>query len=448
MTDCFAQTRIDFQHKRIEVAFDAPRSSSDGGLLLVRQLDEQLGVSALLAGLIPDEREPAKVEHSRLEQVRQRLLQICGGYEDCNDADTLRHDPVLKMCCDRSLDVDDALSSQPTLSRFENAVEIKNIRQLVDEFENGWVGGLSKRRKQVILDIDGTDDPTHGHQQLSFFHGYYDQRIYHPLLVFEATDGALVTAILRPGNTHDCRGAVGVLDRLIRKIRQQCPRANILVRGDSAFAMPRLLERLQRLNAELGRLDYIIGVAKNPVLLQMGRRFSERAAERFGRKKQPVRVFGEFRYAAQTWSRKRRIIMKAEHLNKGANPRFIVTSLQVKKARELYEVTYCARGQTENLIKDLKNALSGDRLSCHKFSVNWLRLLLHASAYRLMHALRRKLVRLDPELAVAQLDTLRLRLIKVAAYITESARRFLVRLPASCPYAQTWCALSQALAPP
>ena len=363
MTQCVEQLGLSFHpNRRVDVSFDAPRSSSDGGVLLLRLLDDELGLSELFAEALPDERRADRVRHDRREQVRQRLYQLALGYEDCNDADWLRHDPALLTACDRLAEDAEGLSSQPTLSRFENAVTARQLKQLLLRFEQAYVDGLSRRRKLVLLDIDGTDDPTHGHQQLTFFHGYYDHYMYHPLLVFD-DEGALVTALLRPGNTHSSRGAGGLLERLIRAIRQRCRHAHIIVRADSGFAMPRLFERLERLNRELGGLDFIIGSARNRVLERTAKPWLRQAKQQCKVTGRAAPLYRHFYYAAKTWPRRRRVIAKAEHLPKGSNPRFVVTSLRTMSAEEIYE-TYCARGQCENYIKDLKNALHGDRLSC------------------------------------------------------------------------------------
>ncbi len=444
MTECVAQIALNFyREKPVEVSFDAPEISSDGGAVLLRQVDDQLGLSHWFAAALPDERDRSKVDHDRLEQVRQRLYQIALGYEDCNDADTLRHDPLLQTVCDRQLE-EGALSSQPSLSRFENAAGWRSIRSLLEQFEQRWVESLPADTEVVVLDIDTTDDLTHGAQQLSFFHGYYDHHIYHPLLIFDG-DGQLVTAILRPGNTHAARGAGSVLERLIRRIKTRLPQAQIVVRGDAGFGIARLLEHLERLDQELGGIAYLFGIAKNPALLAKAECGMQSAAQQFAQRSDHVREFWDLEHAAQTWSRRRRVILKAEHTSKGPNPRFVVTSIEQIDARHLYEA-YCQRGQCENLIKDLKNALKADRLSCSRFVTNFLRLLLHAAAYRLMLALRRAAAALHSEVGVQQFDTIRLRVLKVAALVRHSVRRIVVQLPRAFTAAALFRALAVATA--
>lgn len=452
-TDCIPLIELQFQGRRVEVVANAPTISSDGGVLLLRQADEKLGLTASLAKLLPDDRYAGRIRHSRLEQLRQRVYQICLGYEDCNDADRLRTDPALRLACGAERD---ELSSQPTLSRFENAVTGRELNQLWRAYERQYVDALDPATTLIVLDIDSTDDPTHGDQQLSFFHGFYDQHMYHPLLVFDALSGELVTALLRPGRAHGAKGSISILTRMIRAIRGRCPNAAILVRGDSAFAGPRLLERLEQLNAELGDVDYVLGLATNSRLVALSEPLRTSVAEQFAERGRFVRRFDWMPYAAGSWPAERQVVVKVEHSERGENPRFVVTTLDGFPPGLIYDVAYCARGQSENFIKDLKNALGADRLSCHRFIANAFRLFIHAVAYRLMHALRAVVARVAPvvapegeprplKLATAQMDTIRLRLLKVGAIIVSSARRVLVQLPRSFPLADAFFATARAL---
>ena len=451
-TPCLVPIQVQFQHRRAVVSADGQQVSSDGGAILLRQMDERLGLTSRMAALLGDDRDSSRVRHSRAEQLRQRVYQICLGYEDCNDADWLRHDPALRFACDSEAH---AMSSQPTLSRFENAVSGRELNRLWREYERGYLDGLEPATELIVLDIDSTDDETHGNQQLAFFHGFYDHHMFHPLLVFDGESGELMTALLRPGRAHAAKGALSVLTRLIRGIRRRCPQTAILVRGDSAFAMPKLLERLEQLNDELGDVDYVIGVAKNSRLLELADPLRSSVAEQFEDQERFVRRFTWLSYASKSWPSKRAVICKVEHSSRGENPRFVVTTLNEFSPGLIYDVAYCARGQSENFIKDLKNALHADRLSCHRFVANAFRLLLHAIAYRLMHALRATVARVAPDvvevstdrirLATAQMDTLRLRLLKVAAYVSSSVRRVLIRLPTAFPLAGIFFAVAREL---
>jgi hypothetical protein len=451
-TPCIPPVELQFQRRRAILSADAEQVSSDGGVVLLRKLDERLGLTTRLTALLGDSRDSARVRHSRLEQVRQRVYQICLGYEDCNDADWLRHDPALRLACGAE---HHAMSSQPTLSRFENAITGADFNRLCRGYEQSYVDELASTTDLIVLDIDSTDDQTHGDQQLAFFHGFYDQHMFHPLLVFDALSGQLITALLRPGRAHAAKGAITILTRLIRAIRRRCPGATILVRGDSAFAMPKLLDRLEQLAAELGDVEYVIGVAKNSRLLEFAQPLRTSSEEEFLDGKQFVRRFTWLKYASQSWPAERHVICKVEHSHRGENPRFVVTTLDEFPAGLIYDVAYCARGQSENFIKDFKNALHADRLSCHRFVANAFRLLLHAMAYRLMHAFRTTIARVAPaeeyvstdrvRLATAQMDTIRLRLLKVAAHVTTSVRRVLIRLPRAFPLAHIFFAVARDL---
>jgi hypothetical protein len=451
-TPCIPPIELQFQRRRAVLSADAERVSSDGGVVLLRQLDERLGLTTRLTGLLGDRRDSRRVRHSRLEQMRQRVYQICLGYEDCNDADWLRHDPALRLACDAE---DHAMSSQPTLSRFENAISGREINQLSRGYEQSYIDELATTTDLIVLDIDSTDDQVHGDQELMCFHGFYDQHMLHPLLVFDGLSGQLITALLRPGRAHAAKGAITILTRLIRAIRRRCPHASILVRGDSAFAMPKLLDRLEQLDAELGDVEYVIGVAKNSRVLELAKPLRTAAEEAFVDGGRFVRRFTWLSYATQSWPAERDVICKVERSHRGENPRFVVTTLSEFPASLIYDVAYCARGQAENFIKDLKNALQADRLSCHRFVANAFRLLLHAIAYRLMHALRATVARVAPavedvstdrvRLATAQMDTLRLRLLKVAAHVTASVRRVLIRLPRAFPLAHVFFAVARDL---
>lgn len=440
MTECFAQLRLQFQSGQgVTVEFDAPEISSDAGVLMLRQMDDRIGVTGGLAALLPDDRDPSRVEHTRHEQVRQRVYQIALGYEDANDANRLRHDPLLKVACDRSAHGESGLSSQPTLCRLENAVSMREVKKGLEYLEDSWVEQLPADTDHVVLDIDPTDVETHGAQQLSFFHGYYDHYMYHPLLIFDG-DGQLVSAVLRPGNTHGARGAGAIMERVLRKLKARFPEVQVLLRGDSAFGIARIVAHVERLQREFSGIDYLFGIAKNDSLLALAKGAIDEAAHRFKRTRAHVRHCVAIEYAAGSWPHKRRVIVKAEHTAMGSNPRFVVTSLEDIEPLFIYDA-YCQRGQCENRIKDFKNALSADRLSCSSFVANWVRLLLHAAAYRLMFALRRQAAAVSPELGRQQFDTLRLRVLKVAALVKQSVRRVLVQLPRAYPWAETFRAL-------
>lgn len=443
---CIPEARFDFHPQRtIHTTFDAPETSSDGGLLLLRQADERLGLCAKLAALVPDARDPNRVKHSRLEQVRQRVFQIAFGYEDQNDAHSLRRDSLWKTACDRLPSDRGALSSQASLSRFEHAVDARAVVEIQRALEDEYVASLPADTTVVVLDIDGMDDPTHGQQPLSFFHGHYEQWMYFPLVVFDG-DGRLVSVRLRAGNAGNNRYATPLVTRLIRKLKRRFPLATVVLRGDSGFCSPRMLDALEALDRELGNVHYVLGLEKNRRLLAMIEGPMALAEAKFQARTGAPRCFDAFAYRAHSWSRERLVIVKAEHLDKGPNPRFVVTTLDHVPAAMVYEHAYCARGDAENRIKDFKRALAADRLSDTTYVANAFRLLLHAAAYRLLDALRSELHVVAPSLGRAQFDTLRLRLLKVAALVKQSVRRIWVQLPRAFDLAAVFVAVAQSMA--
>lgn len=444
-TACMPRTRFDFHPRRsVDVSADAPRSSSDGGLVLLRQVDEGLGLCARLSSFLTDERDPLRVRHGRLEQLRQRVFQIAMGYEDQNDATALRHDPAWKVACDRDADEDDALSSQPSLSRFEHAMTARAVVQFTRALEDDYVASLPADTHELVLDLDSTDDPTHGQQPMSFFHAHYDSYIYFPLLVFDG-EGRLVSVRLRPGNAGNSRYSTPLVARLIRKLKARFPGLRILVRADSGFCTPRFLDTLEKLDARLSGVRYVLGLAGNACLLRLADAPIQEAAREAHATRGTARRFEDFRYGARTWPTTRRVVVKAEHLDGKSNPRFVVTSVLSLDPRAIYENLYCPRGQCENAIKDFKRALAGDRLSCTSYIANAFRLALHAVAYRLLDALRRVVVRVAPSFGRRQFDTLRLLLLKVAALVTQSVRRFTFQLPAAFPMAPVFFAVAHDL---
>jgi len=448
VTQSITQLTLGFFGQRpVVIDFDAPDMSSDGGVILLRQVDERIGLTRCFSQALRDDRECGRVVHDRLEQSRQRIYQIALGYEDCNDSDRLRHDPLLKTACDRLPDDERGLSSQPTLSRFENSMDWLSIRRLVRSFEASYVASLPSDTTEVILDIDSTDDETHGGQQLSFFNAYYDHYMYHPLFLFDGTSDKLITAWLRPGNKPASCGAAGMLRRVIKQIKQRFPDISIVVRGDAGFCVPEVLDTIEQLDQDYGDVDYLLSVAKNPALLRHAATAMAVAEEMYKAQRRDIQHFTEFEYKAKTYPHPRLVVAKAEHNSHGANPRFVVTSLRGFPPELIYRA-YCARGQCENLIKDLKNALQADRLSCSSFRANFFRLLLHTAAYRLMHELRAQAAEHSDELGRAQFDTLRLRILKVAALVKQSVRRIHVRLPLAFPFAKIFRDLASALDPP
>jgi hypothetical protein len=418
----------------LSVVFDAGQLSSDGGLVWLARADDRLGLSAAFAEQIPDWRR-GPVRHPLALLLRQRLLQIACGYEDQDDADTLRCDPLLKLVCGRRPHEPSAdLASQPTFSRLENAVDRRACYHLAQALvalylrERERVGGGAP--SHVLLDLDSTDDPTHGEQEGSAYHGYYQQYMYHPLLIYDGDTNQLITAVLRPGTAHASRGVVSVLRRLVAAVRARWPHVSIALRADSGFAIPALYAYCER-----EQITYTIGLAPNARLRALAAPLVAQAAQQHQQTGEKVRLAGEGRYAAESWPHERRVVYKAEELPKGSNLRFVVTSRTDLPPLALYN-WYVRRGEPELWIKDLKDACFADRLSCHRFWANQFRLLLHAAAYWLLDTLRRALVQAGT--ARMQLDTLRLRLVKIGGWVRQHAETLHLHLASSHPGEPLW----------
>jgi len=430
----------------LSIAFDAGHLTSDGGLVWLARAEERLDLCAAFARAIRDWRR-GPVRHPLALLLRQRILQIACGYEDQDDADTLRRDPLLKLVCGRHPEQGVDLASQPTLSRLENAVDRRAcyrlahalVRIYLQERERAHEGGGVPTH--LLLDLDGTDDPTHGEQEGSSYHGYYQQHMYHPLLIFDGHTNQLITAVLRHGTVHASRGVVAILSRLVAAIRARWPQVGIELRADSGFAIPALYDYCEREG-----IGYTIGLAPNTRLQTLAAPLVEEAKRQRQESGEKVRLAGEGSYAADSWPHARRVVYKAEELEKGSNLRFVVTTRD-DEPLALYN-WYVRRGEPELWIKDLKDACFADRLSCHRFWANQFRLLLHAAAYWLLDTLRRALVQAGtPRM---QLDTLRLRLIKIGGWLRQVPQQLLafhLHLASSHPGEPLWRLLSDRFKP-
>ena len=419
----------------LEISFDGGRLTSDGGLPWLEQAELALGLCAAFAAVIPDWRR-GPVRHSLEMLVRQRVFQIACGYEDQDDADTLRTDPLLKLVCGQLPATGQDLASQPTLSRLENAVDRRTCYHLAVALGERY---LRERERagippHIILDLDGTDDPTHGAQEGSAYHGYYRQHMYHPLLVFDGETHQLITAVLRPGNTHGGVGVVAVLKRVVRALRERWPGVTIEIRMDSGGAVPAIYDW-----CEQEGIVYTIGLITNPRLTALAAPLAAAAQrQRAETGAEKIRLLGEVTYQADSWEHPRRVVIKAEALPKGPNTRFVVTTRP--DPPEVLYAWYVARGDGENAIKDLKVACCADRLSCHRFWANQFRLLLHAAAYWLLDTVRRWLSTRRVERM--QLDTLRLAVLKIGGRVYQLRDRVRLRLASSHPGQPLWDALA------
>jgi hypothetical protein len=424
--DVLAQLSFSFYHHRtIHADFSGGQITSDAGLLPLRSFDQRHHLTRDWAVPLTDPRYPQRTQHSTLALLRQRLYQIVAGYEDANDADRLRHDPLLQMVADQKLGF--PLGSQPTLSRWENTPSARELIRLSTTFCEQFIrlcGHQVRQRGEILLDLDSTDDPTYGAQQLSFFNGAYNQHMYHPMLIFERHTGCLLAARLRPGNASSHARIVPMLLRLVPRLEAAFPGVKIKLRGDAGFAFPLLYEF-----CEFFRIEYAIGIPANCVFQQRAQTRQKKLARRYRYSQVPQRSFSSFRHRARSWPRQRRICYKAEHSVAGTNLRFLVTNRR-GRASEVFTF-YNDRGECENRIEEFKNGFRADRLSCHRFLANAFRLLLHGAAYNLVNFFRQHL---PQPWRTAQIETLRAQLFKLGARIRQTARCVRVHLASGWPF--------------
>ena len=418
----------------VAARFDGPQLTSDGGLVWLAEVDTALGLSAALADAIPEWRT-GFVQHSRRELLCQRLYQIACGYEDQDDADTLRVDPLFKLACGR-LPEDGPLASQPTHSRFENAIDARTNRRLADALLALYLDerGRDGVPERILIDADSTDDPTYGDQEGSAYHGYYQQHMYHPLLLWDGDTDQPIAAVLRPGTCHASRGVLGTVRRVVAAIRARWPAVPIELRADSGFATPRLYAFCER-----EHLTYTIALGTNERLKVLAADLLAHAKEEFDATGEKVRLLGEGRYQAGTWEIDRRVVYKAEWLKKGSNTRFVVTT-RADEPSAVYDWYIQRGGGPELWIKDLKQGCFADRLSDHTFCANQFRLLLHVAVYWLLTTLRRWLTR--RHVARMQLDTLRLWLLKIGGWVRRHRGSIRLHLASSHPGEPLWYLLA------
>ena len=450
-TDCIAQLTFRYQGLRAPIVarFDVPDASSDGGLVLLKAVDERLRLTETVAAGLTEDRQPGKIAHSLVDLVRQRVFGLAAGYLDGNDAARLADDPLHKLVLDREPLTGPALGSQPTLSRFENGLGRRDLVRVGQGLARTVIAyhrrRLHGRVRRITIDLDPTDDPTHGQQELSFFNGHYDTACYLPLVATLTFDDEpiqyLAGIVLRPGNAPAARGAIGRLRWLLRTLRRAFPSATLRVRLDGGFAGPRLLTFLDR-----ARVEYVVGLPGNARLDTRVRRLRGRARVLFRTTGQSTALFGETRYAAKSWGHKRRVIMKAEVVQYPGrtprdNPRFVVTNVTLMP--EAVYAIYRQRGDVENRYKELKDSLGLGRTSCPRFLANQVRVLLTATAYILFQTLQQRAQ--GTACAGAQVATLRERLIKLAVWITRTARRVVLHFPQAFPWLRPWRQVARAV---
>lgn len=430
--------------------FDEPGSSSDGGAVLVSAADRRLGLLSGLAGCLSDARDPTRVQHVVEEMLRERVIGIACGYEDANDASRLAEDPIFKLVVGRDPAKGARLASQPTLSRFERSADRKDLVRMGRTLTQRVLRRQRRRRRKIsriTIDFDLTHDETHGQQSLTFFNGFYQCWCYLPLLGFVRFEGDpehyLVAALLRAGNAPATQGLLPLLRRLVEELKQSFPKARLRLRLDAGFPSPELLDYLEREG-----LEYVIGLAKNSRLEELTSDIMERVRSTAEKTKESARLYTVCRYGAHSWSRLRRVVVKAEvtvfpgraHRD---NLRFVVTNLEQRSAQQVWEEDYCSRGEVENRIKELKDGLKIDRTSSSSFLANQLRVLMTAAAYAILQELRAHAGR--TRFARAQVSTIREHLLKIGTRVVVSVRRIVLHFPASCPAQSDWRRLAAAL---
>lgn len=435
----------------VQASFDQANGSSDGGALLLKAADRSMGLIDRLAASVVDGRQPGKIAHSFADLLSQRIYAIACGYPDGNDAERLASDPIHKLLAERDPVRDRDLASQPTLSRFENSMSPRDLYRLgcalTSTVLDHHKARLRGRVRLVTIDLDPTDDPTHGAQQLSFFNGHYDTWCYLPVVGFltfnDEPDQHLFTAILRPGNASASLGAIGLLRLILRRLRTTFPNALFRVRLDGGFASSEMFDFLD----EQLDLDYLVAMARNKVLSRRSARLMARVRKFSRLSGETEHAYTDCLYGAKRWKQKRRVIIKAEvvqHPGRAMkdNARFVVTNMS-GTPQSIYEEAYCARGEIENRIKELHHGMSIDRTSCCDFFANQFRVLLTAAAYVLMQTIRGAAAKTS--LARAQVSTLRERLIKLGARVIATARRVVVHLPKSFPDRNDWISIAARL---
>lgn len=425
--------------KMLTASFDGGRLSSDGGLVVLREIERRLELAETMAACLPDARDLTRVRHSYADMIRARVFAIAAGYEDCDDLDTLRADPAFKIACGRAPETGADLMSQPTLSRVENLANWRALARIGHAMIDLFCASYSRPPASIVLDIDDTEDRVHGQQELAFFNAHYDSYCFQPIHIFEAGSGKPVLSLIRPGKRPSGEEAARVLRHVIARIRKRWPKVQILIRGDSHYCSEPVLALL-----EAERCDYILGLAINPTLSGIAAHWLAQCAIRRSPDARKVRRFHQFQHRVGTWSQTRTVVARIEATELGTDARFIVTSLN-GRGKFLYEKIYCARGRMENLIKDLKLATRSDKTACHRWQANQFRLFLHTGAYWLLHTLRRTMPRRSPWWG-ATFETIRRVFVKIAVRVEEMKSRIKLAFPASYPHAAMLILLTGSIA--
>jgi hypothetical protein len=424
------------ESKPLTATFDAGRLSSDGGIIVLREIALRLGLADIVTKPLCDERDPSRVMHSYADMAQARMVAIAAGYEDCNDLDSLRTDPAFKIACDRAPDSGANLMSQPTLSRLENLPSWRQLARIGLGYIDLFCTSFKPAPASIVLDSDDTFDAVYGSQQLALFNAYHDDHGFQPMMITEATSGKIVLKLMRPAKRPSGEEVERIWRHVIGRIRKHWPKVEILMRGDSHFCSEEAMALLERLGCQ-----YILGLSINAKLAKMAEPWLEQCRFYRGPRRPTVRRFHQVPYRAESWSRARKVIARAEATEHGTDVRFVVTNLQ-GRAKTLYEKVYCARGSAENLIKDMKRYTRSDKTACTRWQANQFRLFLHMGAYWLLHSLRRASRSMWRG---ATFETIRRAFIKVAVQVKELKSRIKISFPATYPHTSVLIALTGTL---
>jgi hypothetical protein len=417
-------------NKRVEVGFTAQEISSDGGLLLIKDVEQRIGIIKAITACMDDTRHQSYIHHSLEEIAAQRVYQIVAGYEDANDCNKLRDDTIMKMSVGRLPTTGDALASQPTMTRFENSPRVKDLYNIARVFVDKFIESYPVEPPVIIIDCDDTNSNTHGGQQLSLYNDYYGEYCYMPLHIYEGLSGKLITTILKPGRRSKGVNVYAILKRLITYLRNRWKNTIITVRGDSHFCSKDFMDW----SKDKEGVRFLTGLTGNKALNAIVKDMVKSCQDRFARDGKPIKRYHSFCYKADSWKNQQRVIVKIEVSVKGINIRYIVTDLWEYRTKALYEKGYCGRGNMELNIKDHKTYMLSNRMSCNSFFANQFRLFLHSAAYVLVHTLQERMLK-SKGLASVTMKTFRERFIKIAAQVKELKTKIKVEFPASCPYA-------------
>jgi hypothetical protein len=416
------------QKKEVEINYTGEDVSSDGGALLLKELDNQINLISEICSCIDDERDQRYIHHDLKELLTQRILQIACGYEDANDCDSLKDDQIFKVCSEKLPQSEASLASQPTMSRLENSITRSVLYRMAEALANNFIKSYTDEPPVIIIDCDDTDDIAYGQQEEIVFNDYYGDYCFMPLHIYEGLTGKLITTILKPGRRSKGVNVFAILKRLIKHIRKHWKNTRILLRGDSHFCSPEFMNWTKQYR----NVNFITGLTGNKVLNDLSQTTRDSAEKSYKQNGKPVKMYHTFSYKANTWEEEQRVIVKVEVNEKGTNVRYVVTDIRDYRTKQLYETCYCQRGSMELRIKDHKTYLKSDRTSCHRFEANQFRLFLHSAAYVLIHTLQKEVLK-NTEYFNATMKTIQLKILKVAAYVKEMKTKIKIELPRFFP---------------